>query len=259
MIIGGGRLGEFNGQVALVTGAGSGIGRATAIAFAREGAKVVVADVSVGGGDETVRLIKGAGGEAVFVRTEVSRAVEVEALIQQAVETFGRLDCAFNNAGIEGTAAQTAKSTEENWDRTIAVNLKGVWLCMRYEIPQMLRQGGGAIVNASSAAGLVGFHGLPAYTASKHGVAGLTKVAALEYSRRGVRVNAVCPGVINTPMLDRLSGDRPDAAERLVAGEPIGRMGEPEEVAVAVLWLCSKAASFVTGHLLSVDGGWVAQ
>ena len=250
---------QFEGKVALVTGGSSGIGRATASAFAGEGANVVVADVLVEGGGETVRMIKEAGGEAIFVKTDVSKATEVEALIKKIVETYGRLDCAINNAGIEGTMAPTADCTEENWDRTININLKGVWLCMKYEIPQMLKQGGGAIVNMASVAGLVGLQGLPAYCASKGGVVQLTRTAALEYARAGIRVNAVCPGVIRTPMVDRLIAAQPEMEEALTAMEPVGRTGKPEEVAEAVVWLCSDAASFVTGHAMVVDGGFVAQ
>lgn len=250
---------DFSGKVALVTGAGSGIGRATALRFAEAGAKVVVADISVDGGEATVAQIRAAGGDATFVKTNVALAADVEALVTATVLTYGRLDCAFNNAGIEGTAARTTDCTEENWDRTLAVNLKGIWLCMKYEIAQMLKQGGGSIVNASSAAGLVGFFGLPAYVASKHGVIGLTKVAALEFAKKGIRVNATCPGIIETALIDRLTGGNSESTDRLIAAEPIGRMGQPAEVAECVLWLCSDAASFVTGHALSVDGGWVAQ
>lgn len=246
------------GKVALVTGGGSGIGRASALTFAREGAKVVVADVAVEGGEETVRLIQQRGGEAVFVKADVSRAAEVEALVARAVQTYGRLDCAHNNAGIEGAAATTVDYTEDAWERVIAINLKGVWLCMKYEIPHMLKQGGGAIANTASTAGLVGYRGGGAYVASKHGVVGLTKTAALEYAKAGVRVNAVCPGAIDTPMMGRLTGHRPQRAERMAAAEPVGRMGRPEEIAEAVVWLCSEAASFVTGHAMAVDGGITA-
>ncbi len=250
---------QFEGKVALVTGASSGIGRASALAFAREGAKVIVADVLVEGGEETVRMIKEAGGEALFVKTDVSKASEVENLIHKAVETYGRLDCASNNAGIEGQSAPTADCSEENWDRTININLKGAWLCMKYEIPQMLKQGGGAIVNTASVAGLVGFQGLPAYSASKGGIIQLTRVAALEYAKAGIRVNAVCPGVIRTSMVERLQGGQAEAEAGFIAMEPVGRMGKPEEIAEAIVWLCSDAASFVTGHPMVVDGGLVAQ
>ncbi|MBI3796039.1 MAG: SDR family oxidoreductase [Deltaproteobacteria bacterium] len=245
------------GKVALVTGGGSGIGRASALTFAREGAKVVVADVAVEGGEETVRLIQQRGGEASFVKTNVSQAADVEALVARAVQTYGRLDCAHNNAGIEGAAATTVDYAEDAWERVIAINLKGVWLCMKYEIPQMLKQGG-AIVNTASTAGLVGYRGGAAYVASKHGVVGLTKTAALEYAKAGVRVNAVCPGAIDTPMMGRITGHRPQRAERMAASEPVGRMGQPEEIAEAVVWLCSEAASFVTGHAMAVDGGITA-
>jgi len=206
---------QFEGKVALVTGAASGIGRASALAFAREGAKTVVADVLVEGGEETVRIIKEAGGDALLVRTDVSKAAEVETLIQKIVETYGRLDYAHNNAGIAGADAPTADCTEENWDHTIAINLKGVWLCMKYEIPQMLKQGGGAIVNTASTAGLVGLEGSPAYCASKGGVIQLTRAAALDYAKAGIRVNAVCPGVIRTPMVERLVGTEAEAGSSL--------------------------------------------
>ena len=243
----------------LVTGGSSGIGRATALIFAREGAKVVVADVNVEGGAETVRLLNAAGGEAVFVQTDVARAVEVETLVTKAVDTYGRLDCAFNNAGIEGVIQPTAEYGEEHWDRVLAINLKGVWLCMKYEIPPMLKQGSGAIVNTASVAGLVGLPGFSAYVAAKHGVNGLTKTAALEYAKAGIRVNAVCPGAIRTPMFERGVRDNPGLEEQVRAMEPIGRMATPEEVGEAVVWLCSEAASFVTGLPMAVDGGWVAQ
>ena len=251
--------GRLDGKIALVTGGSSGIGRASALAFAREGAKVVVADVTAEGGQETVRLIKEAGGEARFLKVDVARAAEVETLITQTVAAYGRLDCAYNNAGIEGAFVSTTEYPEADWDRVLAINLKGVWLCMKYEIAQMLQQGGGAIVNTASGAGLVGVAGLSVYVASKHGVVGLTKTAALEYAKAGIRVNAVCPGVIQTPMVARLTSQRPEMAEALVAAEPMGRTGKPEEIAEAVVWLCSEAASFVTGHAMSVDGGYVAQ
>lgn len=243
----------------MVTGAGSGIGRASAMAFAREGAKVVVSDVVVEGGEETVRMIEEAGGEATFVKADVSKTSEVEALVNSVVEIYGRLDCAHNNAGIEGAMASTVDCTEETWERTISINLKGVWLGMKHEIPRMIEGGGGAIVNTASVAGLVGFQGLPAYVASKHGVVGLTRTAALEYAQQGIRVNAVCPGVIRTPMVERILGGDPEAEAQFTALEPVGRMGTPEEIAEAVVWLCSDAASFVTGVPMAVDGGLVAQ
>lgn len=252
--------GSLENKVALVTGASSGIGRASAMAFAREGGKVVVADVVVEGGEETVRIIQDSGGEAVFVRADVSAANEVEALVDRTVEIYGRLDCAHNNAGIEGAVATTHEYLEDAWDSVMSINLKGVWLCMRYEIPQMLRQGGGSIVNTASVAGLVGVRGQPAYVASKHGVNGLTKTAALENARSGIRVNSVCPGAIRTPMIERFVALSPDFdEEKMVEMEPVGRMGTPEEIAAAVVWLSSDAASFVTGHNMAVDGGWMAQ
>jgi NAD(P)-dependent dehydrogenase (short-subunit alcohol dehydrogenase family) len=251
---------QMNGSVALVTGGAAGIGRAAALAFAAQGARVAIADVKVERGAQVVRAIEDSGGKAIFVKTDVSKTGEVEALIGRTVSAFGRLDYAFNNAGIEGQLATTADCTEENFDRVLAVNLKGLWLCLRFEIQQMLRQGGGgAIVNMSSVAGLVGFANLPAYAASKHGVVGLTKAAALEYAQKGIRVNAVCPGVIHTEMIDRVTGKDPAVEKQFVSLEPMGRMGTPEEIAEATVWLCSKAASFVTGHALAVDGGLVAQ
>jgi NAD(P)-dependent dehydrogenase (short-subunit alcohol dehydrogenase family) len=251
--------GEFEGKAVLVTGASSGIGRATAEAFAREGARVVVADVLDDAGRETVERIEAAGGTATFVSADVSNAADVENMVRHARSAYGRLDCAFNNAGVEGDMANTVDCTEENWDRTLAINLKGVWLCMKYEIPVMLEHGGGAIVNCASVAGLVGFRNLPAYSASKGGVVELTRTTALEYSDQGIRVDAVCPGVIRTPMIDRIVHGDAEAESEFTALEPIGRMGEPEEIADAVLWLCSGRASFVTGHALVADGGLVAQ
>jgi NAD(P)-dependent dehydrogenase (short-subunit alcohol dehydrogenase family) len=208
---------------------------------------------------ETRRWVEDRGAKAIFVACDVSKASDVENLVRKTVETFGRVDYAFNNAGVEGTPAPTAECAEANWTRTIDINLKGVWLCMKAEIPQMLKQGGGSIVNCSSIAGLIGFPGIPAYVASKHGVLGLTKTAALEYAKQGIRVNAVCPGVIQTPMIDRFTRGDSKAYAQLAAGEPVARVGRPEEIAEAVLWLCSEKSSFVTGHPLVADGGWVAQ
>lgn len=253
-------VGSFEGKVALVTGAGSGMGRASARAFAGEGASVVVADVDAEGGERTVSEVREAGGKAVFVQTDVSSAEDVEAMVETAVETFGRLDYAHNNAGIEREALPTADSTEEHWDRAIAVNLKGVWLCMKYEIPKMLEAGGGSIVNTSSTLGLIGMANAPAYVASKHGVVGLTRAAALDYARRGIRVNAVCPGVVRTPMMERGLRESPGFGEEVFAMiVPVGRIGTSEEVAKTVVWLCSEAASYVTGVPVPVDGGLDAQ
>ncbi|WP_089718718.1 SDR family oxidoreductase [Candidatus Entotheonella palauensis] len=245
-------------KIALVTGGASGIGRATAQAFGRAGAKVVIADVQVEGGQETVSLIKEAGGEAMFVECDVSLAAKVEAMISRCVEVYGRLDCAFNNAGILGDMATTVDCTEENFDRIINGNLKSIWLCMKYEIPQMLAQGGGVIVNAGSNAGMRGVPELPAYSASKGGVVILTRTAALEYAKSGIRINAINPGLIFTPMVQKQTADNPDAVEAFIAESPNGRIGEPEEVAETVVWLCSDAASLVTGHLMAVDGGLLA-
>ena len=250
---------RFESKVALVTGGSSGIGRASALAFAREGAKVTVTDIDVEGGEKTVQMIKEIGGQSIFIKADISQAAEVEALVTKTVETYGQLDCAHNNAGIEGIKASTIDCTEENWERTMNINLKGVWLCMKYEIPQMLKHGGGAIVNTSSILGLVAIRNRPAYVASKHGVAGLTKAAALEYAKEGIRINAVCPGVIDTPLFERITGGDLQAKAERVARQPIGRIGTPEEVAEAVVWLCSDAASLVTGHTMVVDGGLVIQ
>jgi len=250
---------RFAGKVALITGGSSGIGRTTALAFAREGAKVVIGNRRVDEGETTLRLIREAGGEALQVRTDVTRAADVESLVARAVEAFGHIDCAFNNSGLAGAMATTADCTEENWDTTIAVNLKGVWLAMKYEIAQMLRQGSGAIVNNASIAGLVGMRGGPAYSASKGGVIQLTRTAALEYAKKGIRVNAVCPGFISTPMTDAHTSIKPELEAQIIKLQPMGRLGTAEEVAEAVLWLCSDAASFVTGHPLVLDGGLVAQ
>jgi NAD(P)-dependent dehydrogenase (short-subunit alcohol dehydrogenase family) len=251
--------GLLEGKVAFVTGGGSGIGRATSLRLAREGAKIMVADYVPKGAEETVKMIKEAGGEASCIAADVSIAKQVEAAVAKTVETYGRVDCAFNNAGVEGVIAETAAAPEDAFDRTIAINLKGVWLCMKYELPQMLKQGGGAIVNTASTLGLVAMEGAGAYTASKHGVVGLTRTAALEYAQKNIRVNCVCPGFIRTPMIERaLDKNMVDEAS-MVAIEPVGRLGKPEEIAEGVLWLCSEAASFVTGHTLTIDGAWTAR
>jgi NAD(P)-dependent dehydrogenase (short-subunit alcohol dehydrogenase family) len=251
---------EFEGKVALVTGGGSGIGRATAVAFAREGAQVVIGNRNVQRGEKTVFLIRDAGGTASFKRTDVLVAAEVKALVDHAVTTYGRLDVAFNNAGIEGEVKPTlVDQTEANFDAVMGVNVKGVWLSMKYEIPKMLDQGGGAIVNCSSVAGVIAFPGIGIYAASKHAVIGLTKTAALEYSAQGIRINAVNPAVIDTEMVDRLADGMNMKKDDLTTFHPIGRIGRVEEVAEAVLWLCSEKASFVTGHSLIVDGGFTAR
>ncbi|MER2996685.1 SDR family oxidoreductase [Pontibacter populi] len=247
----------FKDKVAIVTGGSFGIGRATAILFARRGAKVAVVDWIED--RETVDSITSAGGEAIFIKCDVSKDADVSSMVEQTINKFGRLDYAFNNAGIEGESAPTHEVTEENFDKVIGINLKGVWLCMKYQIPQMLKQGKGAIVNCSSIAGVIGFPGIPIYTASKHAVIGITKTAALEYATQGIRVNAVCPGVIQTPMIDRFIEKNNTTREAMASGEPIGRFGEPEEIAEAAIWLCSDASSFTTGHALVVDGGWVAR
>lgn len=252
--------GRMEGKVALVTGGGSGIGRAAALTFAREGARVVVVDVAATGGTETVRMIQNAGGDATFVKTDVTRATEVEAMLARTIAVYGRLDCAHNNAGIMGTPfVRLTECTEAEWDQLMGVNLKGVWLCMKAEIPQMLRQGGGAIVNTASTAGLVGSASFPIYAASKHGVVGLTRSAALQYAKAGIRINAVCPGTTRTPMALQGIRANPQFEDATIARHPIGRLGEPEEIAAAVVWLCSDAASFVIGHTLAVDGGLIAQ
>jgi NAD(P)-dependent dehydrogenase (short-subunit alcohol dehydrogenase family) len=251
--------GLLQGKVALVTGGGSGIGRATSIRLAQEGAKVMIADYVPEGAEKTVKMIKDAGGQASCIAADVSVTKQVEMIIDKTVQTYGRIDCAHNNAGIEGKFADTTQCTEDNWDRVIAIDLKAVWLCMKYEIPQMLKQGGGAIVNTASIAGLLGFTGAAAYVAAKHGVVGLTRTAALEYAQKNIRVNCVCPGVIRTPMVERALDGGGLTEGDVIMAEPIGRMGKPEEIAAGVLWLLSDASSFVTGHPLTIDGGWVAR
>lgn len=249
---------KFQGKVAVVTGASSGIGRATAYALAREGARIVVSGRNQERGEETVQTITAAGGAAIFVKAEVANAAEVEAIVTAAVTTYGRLDCAVNAAGV-GLFANTVDCLERKWNRVLSVNLKGTWLCMKYEIPQLLKVGGGAIVNLSSITGVTGVANMPAYSASKHAIIGLTKTAALEYAKSGIRINAVCPGSMKTPMQDSVIGGNPEAEAELGATHPIGRMGTAEEAAEAIVWLCSDAASFVTGHAMLVDGGYAAQ
>lgn len=246
---------KFANKVALVTGGSSGIGRKTAIAFGREGAKVAIASPRVAESEETVRLVKEAGGEAIFVPTDVTKATEVENLIGQTVAAYGRLDYAFNNAGIDPTLLPIVNQTEEEWDTIIDTNLKGMWLSLKYEIRQMLGQGGGAIVNNASVWGLVGQANVCIYSASKHGALGLTKSLALEYAKAGIRINAVCPGAIETEMMERCCEGKEEIKAQLTALHPVGRVGQPKEVADAVLWLCCDEASFVTGHSLAIDGG----
>jgi NAD(P)-dependent dehydrogenase (short-subunit alcohol dehydrogenase family) len=250
----------FTGKVAFITGAGSGIGRATALAFAREGVSVVAADVSEQANRETASLVEGLGGRAIAVGCDVTKAAEVAAALAKAIETFGRLDFAFNNAGIEPrNPAPTADYDEAEWNQVIDVNLRGVFLCMKHEIPLILKQGGGAIVNTSSGAGVIGIKGSPAYTAAKHGVIGLTRAAALDYAPQNLRINAVCPGYIDTPMMGRFTGGTAEGRAKVIAEEPAGRMGKPEEIAAAVLWLCSEGAAFMVGHAMVVDGGQTIQ
>jgi NAD(P)-dependent dehydrogenase (short-subunit alcohol dehydrogenase family) len=251
-------MSEFGGRAALVTGGGSGIGRASALGFAERGASVTVVDIQAEQAAETVKLIEAAGGRARWVECDVTDPVAVETTINDAAAAYGRLDFAHNNAGVSGQFALTADCPEKEWDRVIAINLKSVFLSMKYELPHLLERGG-AIVNSSSGAGLIGFAGLPAYVASKHGVVGLTKAAALEYAARGVRINAICPGSTRTPMLESFMGGDPHMEKMMASASPLARLATPDEIAAAVMWLCSDAASFVIGVALPVDGGAVAQ
>jgi NAD(P)-dependent dehydrogenase (short-subunit alcohol dehydrogenase family) len=250
---------KLRGKVALITGAGSGIGRATAILFAREGAKVVVVDYNEATARETAELIKKSGGEAIFIKADVSNSEDVRKMIERAVQEYGRLDILYNNAGIEGQQAPTAECPEENFERVISVNLRGVFLGMKYGIQQMLKQGGGVIINTASVAGMVGFAGLPAYCASKGGVIQLTRTAALEYATMNIRINAICPGVIWTPMVERFTGKREEMIKQFSEIQPVKRMGRPEEVAALALFLASEDSSFITGAAITIDGGYTAQ
>ena len=250
---------KLEDKVIIITGGSTGIGRAAALRCAADGATVVVADVNAAAGAATVRDLELAGGRATFLATDVTDNAQVQALVAETVRRYGRLDGAFNNAGIEGGFTNTVKMTEEAFDRTIAVNLKGVWLCLKHQIEQFLAQGsGGSIVNTASVAGLVGTRGGIAYCASKHGVVGMTKCAALDFSKKRIRVNAVCPGIIHTPMLERMASERGLGLETYAAQEPVGRLGEPREIGDTVAWLLSDEASFITGVSLPVDGGWTA-
>lgn len=252
--------GTLRGKAILITGAGSGIGRAAALACARDGARLALADVDAKGGEETARQANALGAECHFIRADVSKAADVERMVSEAIAALGRLDCAVNNAGVVGTAFVPATDyTEEAWDRVLAINLKGVWLCMKHQIPHMLKAGGGSIVNTASIAGLIGSQIGVAYTASKHGVVGITRSVAIEYAKRGIRVNAVCPSWIDTALTEPYTRANPKLNEMMAERLPMGRLCTVEDVARAIVWLCSDASSFVTGHALPVDGGWVAQ
>jgi NAD(P)-dependent dehydrogenase (short-subunit alcohol dehydrogenase family) len=252
-------MGQLEGKVVAVTGSGSGIGEAAALALALEGARVIVAEIDPASGEETVRAIGQRGGQAIFVKTDVTREADAEALVKAAVETYGRLDCAVNNAGIEGLTAPTAECTTENFERVLSINLMGVFLGMKKQIPQMIAQGGGAIVNVASTMGVVAHQDVPAYVASKHAVVGLTKSTALGVVRDGVRVNAVCPGNTNTPLIRAWSEREPESYEGLLEMTPAGRLAEPKEIAHAIVWLCSDVSSYCTGHALVIDGGYTIQ
>jgi NAD(P)-dependent dehydrogenase (short-subunit alcohol dehydrogenase family) len=246
---------DLAGKVAFVTGAASGIGRATALAFAPRGASVVVADIAEENNQNTARMINDLGGQALAVSCDVTRTEHVQTALASTIEAFGHLDYAFNNAGAEQQPKPTIEVSEEEWDRILTINLRSVFLCLKHEIPLMLQHGGGAIVNTSSGAGIKAFGRGAAYAAAKHGVVGLTKDAALDYAASNIRINAICPGIIDTEMMDRFTGGTTDGRDRVIAQEPIGRMGRPDEIAATVVWLCSDAASFVTGHAMVADGG----
>lgn len=250
---------RFEGRVALVTGGAAGIGRTTALAFAGEGASIVIADINVEGGEETVKMIRDAGGEAIFVKTDVRIGNEVKNMAEKAVEAFGRLDIAFNNAGINEDAVTISRCAEDSWERMIDTNLTGVFLSMKYELPKMRKSGGGSIVNMASVMGLVGDGSHPGYSGSKHGVVGLTRTAAIVYAQAGIRINAVCPGPTLTSLIHKLIDGQPEVEKMLLSHVPMNRMAQPEEIAKAVLFLCSDDASYITGHALAVDGGWVAR
>jgi NAD(P)-dependent dehydrogenase (short-subunit alcohol dehydrogenase family) len=250
---------EMQGKTAIVTGGALGIGRATAVAFAQQGVNVVIADIQEEKAQDTLNLIKDKPGEGHFIKTDVSSLQDIKDMVQETLDKFGSLDYAFNNAGIEGKQTPLAEQSEEDWDKIISINLKGVWTCMKCEIKEMLKAEAGVIVNMSSVAGKVGFANLAPYVATKHGVNGLTKTAALEYAKKGLRINSVCPGVIKTEMIERITKKDKEAEKQFANLAPVGRMGKPEEIAEAVLWLCSEESSFVTGHTLVVDGGFLAK
>jgi NAD(P)-dependent dehydrogenase (short-subunit alcohol dehydrogenase family) len=250
---------QFEGKVALVTGAGSGIGRATAVLFSSQGANVIVADISADGGEETVRMIKETGNDAIFIQVDVTQPDEVEALINKAVENYGRLDCAHNNAGSPGIPVSLVDCPLEEWDAVMTLNLKGTFLCMKYELMQMLKQGGGAIVNTSSTMGVVAHGKAPAYVTSKHGIIGMTRSAALEHVKDNIRINAICPGNTDTPIFNQLKENMPEVYQELISATPMGRFAQPDEIANAVIWLCSDAASYCNGHAMVVDGCYTIQ